>query len=73
MLAKQWLRGCAVIAGSLLTHGLALAQTQSDADKMERLERQVELLQKQLKSVQDERSRRQERRPRRRKSKQRRP
>src|SRR6185295_17227059 len=53
MLAKLRLLGCAIVAGWLLTPGPAAAQPQSD-EKMERLERQVELLQKQLKAVQDE-------------------
>jgi hypothetical protein len=53
MLAKLCLLGCAIVAGWLLTPGPAAAQPQSD-EKMERLERQVELLQKQLKAVQDE-------------------
>ena len=54
MLAKLRLLGSAVIAGWLLTTSPAAAQPQSDAEKMERLERQVDLLQKQLKAVQDE-------------------
>src|SRR5262249_61145370 len=54
MLAKLRLLGCAVVAGWLLTTSPAAAQGQSDAEKMDRLERQVELLQKQLKAVQDE-------------------
>jgi hypothetical protein len=54
MLAIQRTLGCAIVAGWLLTPGPAAAQPQSDAEKMERLERQVELLQKQLKAVQDE-------------------
>ena len=53
MLAKLRLLGCAIVAGWLLTPSPAAAQPQSD-EKMERLERQVELLQKQLKAVQDE-------------------
>jgi hypothetical protein len=52
MLPKQWLWGCAVVAGALLT--VSPARAQSEAEKMERLERQVELLQRQLKAVQDE-------------------
>src|SRR6516165_4899292 len=54
MLAKLRLLACAIVAGWLLTIGPAAAQPQSDAEKMERLERQVDLLQKQLKAVQDE-------------------
>jgi len=54
MLAKLRFLGCAVGAGWLLTNSPAAAQAQSDAEKMERLERQVDLLQKQLKAVQDE-------------------
>src|SRR5215471_21300317 len=54
MLAKLRLLGSAVIAGWLLTTSPAASQPQSDAEKMERLERQVDLLQKQLKAVQDE-------------------
>jgi hypothetical protein len=54
MLAKRRLLGCAVVGGWLLSTSPAVAQAQSDAEKMERLERQVELLQKQLKAVQDE-------------------
>jgi hypothetical protein len=54
MLANLRLLGCAVVAGWLLTTSPAAAQPQSDAEKMERLQRQVDLLQKQLKAVQDE-------------------
>src|SRR5262245_32587601 len=52
MLPRQRLWGWTIVAGALLTASPARAQ--SDAEKMERLERQVELLQKQLKAVQDE-------------------
>jgi hypothetical protein len=54
MLAKLRLLGCGVGASWLLTISPTAAQPQSDAEKMERLERQVDLLQKQLKAVKDE-------------------
>jgi hypothetical protein len=54
MLAKLRLLGCAVGGSWLLTISPTAAQLQSDAEKMERLERQVDLLQKQLKAVKDE-------------------
>src|SRR5215831_15331829 len=54
MPAKLCSLGCAVVASWLLMTNPAAAQAESDAEKMERLERQVDLLQKQLKAVQDE-------------------
>ena len=54
MLAKLRLLDWVIVAGWLLSPSPAAAQPQSDTEKMERLERQVELLQKQLKAIQDE-------------------
>jgi hypothetical protein len=54
MLAKLRLLGFGGVLGWLLMTSPAAAQAQSDAEKMERLERQVDLLQKQLKAVQGE-------------------
>jgi hypothetical protein len=46
--SRQALMGGALVAGWLLTWDCAAAQPLSDAEKIERLERQSELLQKQL-------------------------
>lgn len=54
MLAKQNSLACAIVVGWLLTPSPAAAQPQTDADKIERLQRQTELLEKQLKALQQE-------------------
>ncbi len=53
MLIKNSL-GCAIILGWLLTPSPIVAQSQTDADKIELLQRQTELLEKQLKALQQE-------------------
>src|ERR1700755_1409748 len=47
-MVRQSLRGGALVAGCLLTWDSVAAQSPSDSEKIERLERQTELLQKQL-------------------------
>ena len=47
-IARHGAMGGALVASCLLTWDSAAAQSPSDADKIERLERQAELLQKQM-------------------------
>jgi hypothetical protein len=52
---RQFLMACSALVGmSLLVSGNADAQSASDGDKIQNLERQTELLQKQLKEIKDE-------------------
>jgi hypothetical protein len=55
MNSKQALLACSALVGvSLLVPQIAEAQSMSDSDKIQLLERQTELLQKQLKEIKDE-------------------
>jgi hypothetical protein len=55
MNSKQALLACSALVGvSLLVPHIAEAQSMSDSEKIQLLERQTELLQKQLKEIKDE-------------------